>query len=120
MHDSSTKGIALAATVQFTAFALAFAAFFIGLASFLLTPRGSRSLEQGTDRFAVAKELPKLGTTEVEVSYLWGSPDVQGENWVSYKTTTSTLVFCLEDENVKKIVETKEEDQLDAEAACRS
>jgi hypothetical protein len=91
---------------------------FAGIFLYVFAQANSYSAEQSSNRFLIAKQLPKLGTEDTKIVQSWGSPDSQGDNWASYTTANSIIVFCLEDGQLEQVIETKEEDPSAVAGNC--
>lgn len=60
-------------------------------------------------RFVVARDLPELGSTRQTIETNWGTPAVESDSGLLYRTKDGGIVFCLDPKGVaQSITETKE------------
>jgi Pentapeptide repeats (8 copies) len=98
--------LALWMTVQYAAVLLFLIFSFLGLVSFILSAHSdSTPPRQGLQGLTSTKPLPVPGSEESEILEVWGKPDIRGKTWLTYRTTDSTVVFCLEDLEDAALVE---------------
>jgi hypothetical protein len=112
---SDKKWIPPVMSVQFAGMTLFLILSFAGLVGALLVqPAPTRLVGPSSSRFAIAKELPKLDTKEAAILEAWGREDERGQRWIAYRGETSTVIFCLKEGVLEKVIETKKKEEANA------
>ncbi len=79
------------------------------------TPRATAQL-----RFAVAHDLPELGTSRAVIKTTWGTPSQESDHGLLYLTKDGVTMFCLDPtDSAQSIIETKEDDANATRTYCR-
>jgi hypothetical protein len=71
-------------------------------------------------RFVVARDLPELGATRQLIENKWGTPALQRDSELLYRTKDGVIIFCLDSKGItQSITEAKEGDANAVRAYCR-
>jgi hypothetical protein len=65
-------------------------------------------------RFAVARELPALGSRREIIETEWGAPALANNGELRYQTNNGTIIFCLNSEGVTQSITETQEVNVDA------
>jgi len=95
---------------------LAFASVLVRVVPLLMKPSAELSVEKAGVRFAVARELPPLGTNRETIEKLWGIAATAGPQELRYRTKDGTIVFCLDSKNSTHSIVERQEVEPDAVA----
>jgi len=65
-------------------------------------------------RFAVARNLPALGSSQEMIQAAWGTPTLAKTHELRYQTANGTVVFCLDPKGLVRSIRETQEVDLDA------
>jgi hypothetical protein len=79
------------------------------------------SREAAQVRFVVARDLPELGASRQEIETTWGTPALEKDSELLYRTKDGVIVFCLDPKGISQsITEAKEGNANAVRAYCSS